>query len=62
MIRRDYTTEIGVKARKNTVPWPISLLILAVLALGAVWLVSNQGKRNAQPPQAEATPAPAPPG
>ena len=59
MIRRDYTQEVGVSARKNTVPWPFALLILAILALGAAWLVSNQGKRNAPPP--EAAPAPAQP-
>ena len=59
MIKRDYTKEIGASARKNTVPWPIALCILAILALGAGWLISNQAKRNVPPPQAGAAPAPA---
>ncbi len=65
MIRRDYTKEIGVSARKNTVPWPIALGLLAALALGAGWLISRQSKPNHQPPVAESAPAhprPAPSG
>ncbi len=61
MIRRDYTKEIGVRTRKNTLPWPVTLLVLAILALGAGWLISNQSKGQAQPPPAEGAPAPAHP-
>jgi len=61
MIRRDYTKEIGAGTRTNTLPWPMTLLVLAILALGAGWLISNQSRGQAQPPRAEGAPAPAHP-
>lgn len=48
MINRDYRKEIGLRTRKQTLPWPVALLVLAVIALGIWWFASTEAKTNAQ--------------
>ncbi len=53
---RDYTKEIGASARKNTVPWPIALVILGILALGVGWYAAGHSGGKSR---SDGEPAPA---
>lgn len=40
MFNRDYTQEIEMAPPTKRVPWPLAVLILAVLAAGVTWFAS----------------------
>jgi len=51
MINRDYTKEVGLRTRKQTLSWPVTLLVLAVIGLGVWWFASTEAKTSPRSPR-----------